>query len=251
MTVLMRPRPNMPVGFAQLANMRLALSTLLECQEAGPSQPRFGLFYGFSGYGKTTACAFAASQTQSAYIAAQSVWTSRTLLQAIARELGIAQPGKTSQEMLEKIVDQLNADPQALIIDEMDHIVSKRFVEILRDIHDATRSAILMIGEEALPQKLKAWERFDNRILIATAAQPCDAEDTLKLRDHYCTRVHIADDLALAFQEACKGITRRITTNLSEAQRIGIEAGVNEIDLEWWGNRPVRNGEVIARRRPA
>ncbi|MCQ6492979.1 hypothetical protein, partial [Vibrio parahaemolyticus] len=54
---------------------------------------------------------------------------------------------------------------------------------------------VLMIGEEALPAKLKAWERFDNRILVATPAQPADLRDARLLRAYYCQKVDVADDL--------------------------------------------------------
>lgn len=159
-------------GHAQLTNMSLALRTLLDCREAGNNAPRMGVFYGFSGYGKTVAAAFAAARTGAIYIHAQSIWTQRTFLETLAEEMGISRPEKTGPRILRQIIDQLNQSPCDIIIDEMDYLVQKRMVEIIRDIHDNTQVGVLMIGEEALPSKLKEWERFDNRILVATAAQP-------------------------------------------------------------------------------
>lgn len=240
-----------PTGHAQLTNMALALRTLLDCREAGPSLPRLGLLYGFSGYGKTVAAAFTAARAGAIYIQAQSIWTVRSFLEALAIELGIARIEKTAPRILAQIVDQLNRTPIDIIIDEMDHMVQRRFVEVIRDLHDATRSAILMIGEESLPSKLKEWERFDNRILVATPAQPASVADALKLRDHYCHRIRIADDLAALFAERCRGVTRRIVVNLQNAQRVAAENGESEIDAAWWGNRPISNGEIAVRRREA
>jgi len=239
-----------PRGHAPLTNMSLALRTIMECEEAGPdSSTRIGLLYGFSGYGKTVSAGFVAARTGAAYVAAQSVWSQRTLLEAIAEELGITRPARTAPNLLRQIIDQLNHEPRHLIIDETDHLVNKRSVEIIRDIHDSTPIAIMLIGEEALPSKLKEWERFDNRVLIATPAQPASIADAHKLRDHYCTRVRIADDLAELFQARCKGITRRIVTNLRAAQRAAAEEGVGEIDARWWGSRPILNGDLPVRRR--
>lgn len=130
----------------------------------------------------------------------------------------------------------------------MDFLVKRQSVEIIRDIHDATSIAIMMIGEEALPSKLKEWERFDNRIRIATAAQPASDDDTLKLRNHYCLKVAISDDLALRFNQACRGCTRRIVNNLMEAQTLALAAGHDRVDLAWWGNRTIMTGDVQARR---
>jgi len=228
--------------------MALALSTLLDCIEADEASPRLGIFYGFSGYGKSIGAAFATARTGSAYIEAKSIWTQRSLLEAIAEELGIIRPAPTGPKMLRQIIDELNRSPRALIIDEMDYLVKKHMVDIIRDIHDATPIAIMMIGEEALPAKLKEWERFDNRILVATAAEACGPDDALKLRDHYCTMVTLTDDLALHFQERCKGVTRRIVVNLQEAQRAAAAEGAAQIDLKWWGKRSVRNGDIPTRR---
>lgn len=238
-------------GHAQLTNMRLALRTYLDCQEAGEGEPRFGLLYGPSGYGKSVASAFTASRTNAAYIEAKSVWTQRSILEAIAEELGIARLGRSAPHILEQIINELNRTPRGLLIDEMDYLVKKQFVEIIRDIHDATRIPILMIGEEALPAKLKEWERFHNRILVATPAQPSSLEDARKLRDHYCGRVDIADDLVERIAGLCHGVTRRIVVNLRNCQRVAMEEGTGAIDLAWWAGRPFQTADVPARRRAA
>lgn len=235
-------------GHAQLTNMRLALQTLMDCTEAGEELPRLGLFYGFSGYGKSVSAAFAAAKTDAVYVEARSVWTQRTLLENIAKAVGITKIGRSGPIILDQVTEQLAADPRPLIIDEMDYLVKKQSVEIIRDIHDTTKIAILMIGEESLPAKLKEWERFDNRILVATAAQPASEDDALKLRDHYCLRVAIADDLALMFQDKCRGVTRRIIVNLQNAQRVALQEGHEALDLASWGNRPIMNGDHKVRR---
>lgn len=238
------PRP----GYAPLTNMSLAVQTIVDCAEAGEHSPRLGLFYGFSGYGKTVAAAFAAARTGAAYILAKSLWNQRPLLEALAEELGITRPERTAARVLQQIIDELNRAPRPLIIDEMDHLVKKQMVEIIRDIHDATNIAIMMIGEEGLPAKLKEWERFDNRILVATPAQPASIDDTLLLRDHYGLGGVVADDLALYFAERCRGVTRRIVNNLKKAGRVAATEGADQIDRAWWGNRPIMNGEIPTRR---
>lgn len=235
-------------GYAPLTNMALTMRTLVDCMEAGDQLPRLGLVYGNSGFGKTVAAAFAAARTGASYICAQSIWTQRTLLEAIAEELGIVKAERTAPRLLRQIVDELNRAPRPLIVDEMDYLVKKQSVEIIRDIHDATSIAILMIGEEALPAKLKEWERFDNRILVATAAQPASDDDALLLRDHYGFRGVIADDLAVYIAARCKGVTRRIVNNLKHAHRIAATEGADAIDRAWWGNRALSAGDLPTRR---
>jgi DNA transposition AAA+ family ATPase len=235
-------------GYAKLTNMSLGLQTYIDCAEAGVGMPRIGVLYGHSGYGKSVAMAFTAQRTGAAYIEAKSIWTQRSLLEAIAEELGITMLARTGPRILQQIIDQLNMDPRGLIVDESDYLASKQHVEILRDIHDATTIPILLVGEESLPQKLKSWERFHNRILVATPAQPASIEDALNLRAHYCPRVEIADDLVAMVVSACRGVTRRIVVNLKNAERLALEAGCGEIDAAWWGNRPFQTGDVMARR---
>lgn len=236
---------------APLTNMHLAMRTMMDCREAGPGAPRMGLFYGFSGYGKSVAAAFVAAQTGAIYLQAQSVWTQRSFLETLAGELGITRLDRTVARLMGQIITQLNHSPVDIIIDEMDALVNKRQVEIIRDIYEGSHAAILMIGEEALPAKLKEWERFDNRILVATPAQPASPADALMLRDCYCTRTRVSDDLAELFRERTRGVARRIVVNLQAAQRIAAEEGLLEIDAAWWGNRPVQTGDVAARRREA
>ncbi len=241
-------------GAVQLTNMALAYQTMMDVvHHAGEGSPRMALFYGYSGYGKTVAAAHCAAEFDACYIVARSIWTQSTLLEAIATELGIAQVARTDPGRLDQIISQLTHRPRPLIIDEMDHLVKRQAVEIIRDIHDATSCAIMMIGEEALPAKLTEWERFHNRILVATAAQPASIDDARALRDLYTPDVHIADDLLELIVRRTAGVTRRIVTNLKAAQRIAIDAEAEgeTIDRAWWGDRPIESGTIPTRRRAA
>ena len=88
-----------------------------------------------------------------------------------------------------------------LIIDELDHMVKKGAVELIRDIHDGSQAAILLIGEERLPAKLERWERFHGRVLDWVPAQPADLDDCRHLANLYCHNIKIADDLLSAMHK--------------------------------------------------
>lgn len=233
---------------AQLTNMRLGLATMMRCQEAPQGSPRIGLLYGPSGYGKSVAAATIAARFNAAYVVARSTWSQKSMLRAIAMDLGITRLGRTADELLDQIIEQLLIAPQPVIVDETDYVVHRKNVEIIRDIHDHAQVPLMLIGEEALPAKLKDWERFDNRVLVATPAQPSNLADACLLRDYYCTRVRIADDLVDAIVGATKGVTRRIVTNLQEVQAQTILNGQKSIDREGWGTRPFSTGDVPIRR---
>jgi SpoVK/Ycf46/Vps4 family AAA+-type ATPase len=210
------------------------------------------LFYGPSGFGKTVACSHVAAVTDAAYVEAKSVWTGKTFLEKLAIELGVIHLKKTASGIMDQIVEAVAQRPCPIIIDEMDHLVKKQSVELIRDIYEGTGVPIMMVGEEALPAKLKEWERFDNRILRAEAAMPSTLEDGRLLRDLYVRKVAMADDLVDMFTEQCGGVTRRIVANLQEAQRVAIdELGRMEIDRKSWANRPVLTGSLPGPRRLA
>jgi SpoVK/Ycf46/Vps4 family AAA+-type ATPase len=236
--------------WARTSNMALAANTMAAAINAAEGVPRMVLFYGPSGWGKTVVCSHVAAVTDAAYLKASSVWTGKTFLEKLAQEVGVIHLKKTASGIMDQIIEAVSKRPCPIIIDEMDHLVKKQSVELIRDIYDATDMPIMMVGEEALPAKLKEWERFDNRILEATPAEPASIADGRLLRDLYGRKVKLADDLVDHFTNQCDGVTRRIVSNLQRAQQVAIdELGVVELDLSLWGNRHVMNGDLPGRRK--
>lgn len=249
--LLTPPAPAIAVprkGYAPLTNMALMLRTAVDVIEANEETQRLGVFYGDSGFGKSVAAAFVAARLGALYVEAMEIWNRRAFLEALAEELGIVRPAREAWRLFKQIVDELNRNPRTLIIDETDHLVNKKMVELIRGIHDSTPIVIIMIGEEQLLAKLKEWGRFDNRIHVATPAQPASIEDALMLRDHYGLGDLVADNLVAYFAQRCRGVTRRIVKNLRDAQRLASVEGVERMDREWWGTRPVSNGDIQTRR---
>lgn len=238
-----------PVAKPQLTNMRLAIQAMLQIHNAPAGVPRIGLFYGPSGYGKTEGAAHVSAQFDCVFVTAEPVWTQRAMLEAIARELGIARIERSAPKILTQIKDALTFDPRPLIIDETDFIVDRDWIEIIRAIHDATRIAVMLIGEESLPSKLKRRERFDNRVLISQPAEAATLDDALLLRDFYCTQALVADDLVADIVRACNGVTRRIVVNLQAAQARALSTGAMLIDRNSWGKAAFMTGQVQPRRR--
>lgn len=235
---------------AATVNMSLALTTLYDAMEAGPGSPRLALFYGRSGLGKTEGAIHAAAATNAAYLLAREVWSTKNMLEALCREIGIVATPSTASKMQDAIIEQLVRSPQPIIIDEMDYLVKNEKLDVIRDIHDAADVAIMMVGEEEMPAKIKPWERFDNRIISITAAQPTSIEDGRLLRDVYIKKITLDDDLVDHFTRTCNGCARRIVINLNKAQSVAIDQlDLMRIDRKAWGNRTVITGDVPLRRR--
>ena len=239
----MTPNKSPRVGrSAATLNMKLALETMYAGIDAPEGVDKMLIFYGPSGYGKSVAVTHVAATTDAVYVELNKIWTDKWLLTKIARELDLAYIQRTTTGFFDQVVEKFIETQRPLIIDETDYMIDRGSPEILRDIYRAAKLPILMVGEESFPARIKRWNRFDNRILRATPAMPSSLDDGRLLRDIYCDRVAIADDLTDHITGECKGVTRYIVNALQNAQTTAIEELDLEgaLDLAAWGDRPVR-----------
>ncbi len=149
---------------APLQNVALCNTAMERALHRPGHLPGLVAFYGPSGWGKSTAAAYVADRHRAYYVECKSTWTKKALLLAILTEMGVA-PAHLPDGRPQLVLSQ-----RPLIIDEMDHIVSKKAVEVIRDIYEGSNAAILLIGEETMPAKLREWERFHNRMLSSGPA---------------------------------------------------------------------------------
>lgn len=138
-------------GIAGLKNVGLFLQAVTTAQNRAAHLPGLAVFYGPSGYGKSTAAAFAGNKTRAYMVAAKSTWSPKAMLSSILLEMGI-EAAATCYQMTDQIAEQLMKSGRPLIIDEADYIVGKKMVEVVRDIYEASSASIILIGEEMLPK---------------------------------------------------------------------------------------------------
>lgn len=232
---------------ASLSNVAACMGALERAMSRPAHLPGLVVLYGPSGWGKSTAAAVAANTHRAYYVEAKSTWTRKALLQAILKEMGV-QPARTIYAMGDQVAEQLALSDRPLIVDELDHLVERNAVEVLRDVYEGSGAAILLIGEEQLPGKLRRWERFHGRVLDWVPAQPADMEDARALRALYCDRVAVAEDLLSRVHEIAKGSVRRICVNLERIQETAATMGFKEMDLAAWNGRELFTGEAPRRR---
>lgn len=239
-------------GTAPLLNVQRCLEALQAAKNRPSHLPGIVCMYGPSGYGKSTAAAYVATRANAYYVECRSSWTKKAFLLAILQTMDIRpkaskEPAKTIYGMVDQAAEELTAG-RPLIIDEMDYLVDKNAVEIVKDLFESSQGTILIIGEERLPGKLKAWERFHGRIMHWVQAQPANMTDAAALRAMYCDRVQVADDLLSLVVESAKGSVRRICVNLERIQAEGLVDGLEVMDCAAWGNRELFTGEAPMRR---
>lgn len=235
---------------APLRNVALLNAATARLVERPAHLPGIGSFSGPSGWGKTVAGVYAANKHKSYYVECRYSWTKKALLQAILKEMGI-RPEKTMFEMVEQIAQQLAASRRPLIIDEFDYVVDRGAVELIRDIHDASRASIMLIGEEQLPAKLKKWERFHNRVAVWQQAQPADIEDVRHLARLYAPGLDLADDLMQRILLLARGAIRRMVVNIENVRQEAVLQGWKQVDMQLWGQRELYTGDAPIRRAQA
>lgn len=234
-------------GIAQITNLGLCDLAIERALSRSANLPGLVCFYGPSGFGKSMAANYVANSHRARYVQAKSVWTKKHFLKAVLFEMGI-KPAGTIAEMADQVSEELAASGRPLIIDEMDHLVDRNAVELVRDLYESSQAPILMIGEEGLPTKLKKWERMHGRVLAWVPAQPVTAADARQLTAHYCPRVQVAEDLLARLVEIAHGSVRRVCVNLEKIQEECMQMGLDVIDLATWGKRELYTGEAPKRR---
>lgn len=237
----------MDLTTAPLANVSLCGIALTRAMERPSHLPGMVCFYGPSGWGKTTAATYVSLVNRAYYIQCQDSWVRKAILVNILRVMGI-QPAHSLWEMTEQVCEQLAKSGRPLIVDELDKLVDKKAVELIRDIYEGSGATILLIGEEQLPAKLTRWERFHGRILDWVPAQPTDLEDARHLKRLYHPGIEVKDDLLERIVEASKGSARRVVVNLAQVEEFAKETGLQSIGMEDWGSRTFFTGDAPTRR---
>lgn len=226
-----------------------AMITLVETLRSRPQlSSGFGVFSGPSGYGKTVASTYAQNHFECLYIEVREYWTRKDLCIAFLEELG-QKPTGTISQMMREIVRVLGSEiGRAVIIDEADKLVDKNMIELARDIQEISNAAVILVGEEKLPQKLKAFERVDNRVLDFVLAQPCDVQDARVLAKMIAPGIEIEEPLLARICQETKGRTRRVSNTLFEVANYARNAGSTTLTLAnyrgriFTGEAPVRAG---------
>jgi len=235
-------------NIASLTNVATCQRALQLAQSRANGFPGMVTFYGPSGLGKTVAATYAANKFNAIHIECRSVWTTATpLLRAILKEMHIDPAKKPIYEMADMVAKELADSGRCLIVDEFDYLVTKKIIDVIRDIHDASDAAILLIGEENLPTKLRAWERFHNRVLDWFVANPATKDDAAELAKINCQTITVADDLLDDLLITVRGNVRRICTNLDKIKEVAKVKGLKTISLADWKN----SGEIFNTGDPA
>lgn len=209
-----KPRP--VGGIAAIATLDVVQATLEQLATRRQGVPGIGVLYGPSGWGKTFATNSLANESRAYYVQMLSAWRSKDLLTKILAEMGVAHKTGTVSKLLDLVTGQLSASRRTLIIDEFDHAAkSDSLIELTRDIYEGSQGSLLLVGEELLPRKLEAWERFHSRVSAWAPAQRVSYDDAEKLAPIYCPDVELTAEVLEKLVAISKGSVRRVVTCLT------------------------------------
>lgn len=244
------PATRSPAAIKNVSSCLMVLETLRRCP---PGIPNMGLFFGFSGFGKTVAASHAQNVTNAVYIEVFESFGRKKFCEALLHSLGVFSPRGSISQMMDRIVAILGDDPsRAVIIDEAHMLIGRGMLQLAREINKRAGTPMLLVGEETLPAQIAQHENVDNLVLdeARLAAQPCDTADARVLARLLYPQLSIADDLLEAVCAETRGCTRRVASTLSSIATAARNRNLTEIDLRGYGGR-IHDGVTPRRRQIA
>lgn len=196
-----------------------------------------GIVVGRSGYGKTHTLKQYAKLPRVAYIECDDTMSSRDLVEAIEKALGIPGGYGTIWRRVNGIREFCNTNKGYLIIiDEADKLISKytqKKMEILRGIFDQSDVGIVIAGEPMLEVQIKSYlTRMANRVDFYASLHGLSQEEVAGYLDS-CTMEPEA--LAELKARACNmhtGCFRLLDRTLSNVFRILSDNGGDTITVK-------------------
>lgn len=151
--------------FFESRDAKAVLGVCQSCQE----YIGLGIVVARSGYGKTYALRQYAKLSRVAYIECDDTMSSRDLVEAIERSIGLPNGYGTIWRRVNGIREFFNTNKgYLLIIDEADKLVSKytqKKMEILRAVFDQSDVGLVIAGEPKLEAQIKTYlVRMANRV---------------------------------------------------------------------------------------
>ncbi|MBW4708658.1 AAA family ATPase [Roseobacter sp. YSTF-M11] len=205
-------------------------------------------FSGPPGFGKSFGCIHCTVAYDAIHISVQELWTKKTLLTEILRELSV-QPHRSLAEMMKQVNEGLALANRPLIIDEVDYAIDRGMIKMIRDMHDGSGVPVILVGMEEMPMKLQKWQLVKSRIIEVAYAEPLDLRDTRLLAENYAEGIEIDDSMLEFIRAANKGNAREISNELAYVVEVCRTEGHKQMTREMWGNSPLFDAGFKAPRR--
>lgn len=202
-----------------------------------------GLIYGRPGLGKTFAIkAYHSAQqreghARTAVVRLLPICSESFLLRSLLDGIGHYGEKLRKYEMLDLLTSDLKRRPCVLLIDEIDIIIGHHtLMGIIKYIHDETRSAIIMIGEERVGKEIVKHESFCSRLNESAVVHVTDitADDVKKVVAVRC-EIPVEEEVCEAMYKETGGCDmRRITNRIAKIERFSRTNSIKRFGLQEW-----------------
>lgn len=213
--------------FVKTKNVKRFVSLMDELQKLPPNIPKLALVYGDHGLGKSQTIQWWADKNDSVYVRATQGMTSRWLLSEMAEELG-EEPFWHTQETFGLIENHLRQNPKTLIVDEIDYLVDKHTIEILRDLHDKTGCPIVLVGMGCADKKLARFPHLVDRIYKILKFEQFNQEDISDILQQL-TDLSFTDD-AINYLATRTNQFRQLVKLINRIEKLSQTNQIKELD---------------------
>ena len=229
-------RPGKTSQKPEFFESRDALKVLGVCQSC-QEYIGLGIVVARSGYGKTYTLRQYAKLPRVAYVECDDTMSSRDLVEAIEKSLGIPTGYGTIWRRVNGIRDFFNTNKgYLLVIDEADKLVSKytqKKMEILRAIFDQSDVGLVIAGEPKLEAAIKTYlARMANRVDFYVSLRGLEPSEV----ERYLSEFDIAPEAMVELKaRACNmqtGCFRLLDRTLSNVRRILAERNESVVTLK-------------------
>lgn len=221
------------LNFYESQDARNILGVCQSCQD----YLGMGIVVGRSGYGKTHTLKQYARLPRVAYVECDDTMSSRDLVEAIERTLGLPSGYGTIWKRVNGIRDFFNTNRgYLLIIDEADKLVSKytqKKMEILRAIFDQSDVGLVIAGEPKLEAAIKTYlDRMANRVDFYASLHGLSEREVEDYLQGWDMTPEALAELQARARNRQTGCFRLLDRTLSNVRRILAAGGGETITLK-------------------
>ena len=165
-------------------------SVMMDALSLSEGEGRLASVRGRAGRGKTRTAQWYAAHNDCVYLRVLSIWRASEagFLQALCRELGVANPPKRKDAAFFTVIDCLMENPRPVFLDEPEKLPAS-YLHLFRDLTDMTAVPFIMIGEE----NIESWMKQGRRRVYSRTFQRLEFE-----------RIEVSDVILYA-KEATEG----------------------------------------------
>jgi len=219
-------------GFVKTANV-VALSTALtRLWTRNDGVPGMALVYGEPGLGKTKATTWWVAQNEYVvYVRAKALTTPRSMLEALAGELGEDSGHRRATALYDDCRDNLLNRKRMVLVDEVDYLLhDPRLVETLRDLHDDTGAPVVLIGMAGIDKRLARYKPLHDRLSEMVPFKELSVADVRLIAEQLCD-IKLTPDACQALHDRARRF-RQVVMSLYKIEHLARANSLKEVSAE-------------------